>query len=146
MKITQSIRLTMHCGTSEQSLLSKITLLLESYDCYAVRRAQNGSLIFERNSANGPLVFRIDPDVSAILATLHSDQLTTSAYRTHEQAIRAKYRLLLEWLESSLSMVAVGAIEFERLFMPFAIIAGDPQDRTVYEAAASQVLKEVIKP
>lgn len=81
------------------------------------------------------LAFRLPADWRAVLRVMERDRRVARRFKTPEQAQRVAWRILKDWIEAQMALMAVNLATLEQVFLPYAILA---DGRTVYERLRQQ--------
>jgi len=94
---------------------------------------QNGlvSAVSFRMNINGQAAgFRLPADWKPVLYLLQHDSNVSRSLKTEEQAVRVSWRIVKDWVEAQLAIIATQMVKPEQAFLPYMLNA---QGQTVYE-------------
>jgi hypothetical protein len=86
-------------------------------------------LVFLIETTVGPHQFALPVDVAAVRKVLERQKVATR-YRTDEHAARVAWRILKDWLEAQLAIVATEMVTLDQVMLPY-MTADNGQ--TIYE-------------
>lgn len=88
-----------------------------------------------RMNIDGTFVgFRLPADWQPILYLLQHDNKVPRPLKTSEQAIRVAWRIIKDWVEAQLAIIATKMVKPEQAFLPYMLNANGS---TMYEVFAS---------
>jgi hypothetical protein len=114
---------------SEISMLlakAKASTVLTEYDDKVL-----SAVSFKIPTGCGIMSFRLPANIHRIYVAIARDMKIPAKLRTKEQAARVAWRIVKDWLEAQLAIVAAGIAVVEQVFLPYA---QNQQGQTVYEA------------
>lgn len=79
-----------------------------------------------------PLRFRLPADWRPILVLLQRDRKVPRRLKTKEQAIRVSWRIIKDWVEAQMALIATKMVTIDQVFLPYALA---PDGRTMYDHA-----------
>jgi len=74
-------------------------------------------------------------DWRAVLRVMERDRRVPRRFKTSDQARRVTWRILKDWVQAQMALIAVNLATMEQVFLPYAILA---DGRTVYERLRDQ--------
>lgn len=80
------------------------------------------ALSFRISLDGQPISFRLPSDWKPVLAVLQRDPKVPRSYKTQSQAIRVAWRIIKDWVEAQLALVATRMVTTEQVFLPYAIM------------------------
>jgi len=93
----------------------------------------NGSevtgLSFAIDTAHGLMRYRLPVNTSAVHAVLRGDRQVPQRFKNLEQAERVAWRILKDWTEAQLALIATTMVTLDEVFLPYMLMA----EGTVYE-------------
>lgn len=87
-------------------------------------------IAFQIDTSNGLRGYRLPADVAAVQQVMRLDRSVPPRYRTPEQAERVAWRIIQDWLDAQLAIVATQMVTFDQVMLPY-MDAGE--GRTVYD-------------
>lgn len=93
---------------------------------------------FAVDTPTGLRNYHLPVDVAAITLVMKNDRGVPPRYRTPEQAERVGWRIVKDWLEAQLAIIATRMVTFDQVMLPY--MAADASGRTVYELFVDQQL------
>jgi hypothetical protein len=93
------------------------------------------AISFRIKTEFGLLTFRLPANTQRFYEVIVRDRRITPKIRTREQAARAAWRTVKDWLEAQLAMIEAGLVDLEQVFLPYA---QNQAGQTVYEIMKSQ--------
>lgn len=88
---------------------------------------------FRMNIEGNMAGFRLPADWQPVFYLLQHDGNVARGLRTEEQAIRVAWRIIKDWVEAQLAIIATQMVKPEQAFLPYMLNA---QGKTVYEVFA----------
>lgn len=92
-------------------------------------------LAFVLNTPTGMRQYRLPVEIKAVVDVLRRDRVAPR-YRTEQHAERVAWRILKDWVEAQLAIIATRMVAPDQVFLPYMILGG----RTVYEQYLDQQL------
>lgn len=89
---------------------------------------------FRMNINGSPVGFRLPADWQPVFYLLQHDGHVPRGLRTEEQAVRVSWRIIKDWVEAQLAIIATQMVKPEQAFLPYMLNA---RGETVYEAFAN---------
>jgi hypothetical protein len=90
---------------------------------------------YDDHGALTGLSFRLPADWRAVLRVRERDRRVPRRFKQAEQARRVAWRILKDWIEAQIALIAVNLATMEQVFLPYAILA---DGRTVDERLRAQ--------
>ena len=82
-------------------------------------------------SRYGPLSYALPCNIEAVFAILTEDRiLVRDPAARRRQAARVAWRIVKDWVEAQMALLATGMVELEEIFLPYVIYG----DQTLYQA------------
>lgn len=106
---------------------AKASSVLTEFDPEACVRA----ISFRITTTFGVMSFRLPANVDAIQKILQRERIGLQRLRSREQAARVAWRIIKDWLEAQLALVAAGMADIQQVLLPYM---QDDNGQTVYEA------------
>lgn len=94
------------------------------------------AISFAVDTPMGMRTFALPIDPAKVLAVLRRDQVSPR-YRSPEQAERVAWRIVKDWLEAQLAIIATEMVTLDQVMLPYMHVDGG---RTVYQAVLDQQL------
>lgn len=92
------------------------------------------SAVSFRMNINGNVAgFRLPADWKPVFYILQHDSNVPRGLRTEEQVVRVSWRIIKDWVEAQLAIIATQMVKPEQAFLPYMLNAGG---QTVYEVFA----------
>ena len=77
------------------------------------------------------LAYALPCNIDQVYARLTEDKVLPRDFDARrQQAVRVELRIIKDWVESQLALLATGMVEMEEIFLPY-MLSGD---RTLYQA------------
>lgn len=92
---------------------------------------------FSIDTPHGIRRYHLPVDVAAVQQVMRNDREIPPRYRTPEQAERVGWRILKDWIEAQLAIVATQMVSFDQVMLPY-MSAGEGV--TVYDLYLQQQL------
>jgi hypothetical protein len=132
LNYTTTVPTTKTVGEIQQLLVKAgATAVLHEYDSAGELIA----LSFGVETEFGPVSFRLPADHRPVLALLQKDRNVPKRYRTQEQAQKVAWRIVKDWVEAQLALIATRMVSVDQVFLPYALTS---DGRTFYEAARAR--------
>lgn len=84
--------------------------------------------------------FELPVDTEKVLAVLKRDRSTPPRYSTPEQAARVAWRIVKDWLEAQLAIIATEMVTLEQVMLPYM---RGIEGKTLYELYRENQLPEL---
>lgn len=94
-------------------------------------------IAFAVDTPTGLRNYHLPVDVAAITQVMKNDRKIPPRYRTPEQAERVGWRIIKDWLEAQLAIIATRMVTFDQVMLPYMAAGGG---RTVYQLFLDQQL------
>lgn len=95
-------------------------------------------IAFAVDTPHGLRQYHLPVDVAAVAQVMRTDRGTPPRYRSPEQAERVGWRILKDWLEAQLAIIATRMVTFDQVMLPY--MATGPTGQTVYQLWIDQQL------
>ena len=95
-------------------------------------------IAFAVATPNGERHYHLPADVAAVAQVMKSDPGTPKPLQTPEQAERVAWRIIKDWLEAQLAIVATQMVAFDQVMLPY--MSAGAGGRTVYDLYLDQQL------
>lgn len=114
-----------------QAMLAKAgaSAILSEFDS----NGQVSALSFRMNVNGSQAGFRLPADPKPVLYLISHDPKVPRSLRTDEQASRVAWRIVKDWVEAQLAIIATNMVKPEQAFLPYMLNANN---KTVYEVFA----------
>lgn len=89
-------------------------------------------LIFDLNTEFGTRAYRMPANVAGVQAAMAHDRAIDRRYKTVDQARRVAWRILKDWIEAQLAIIAAGLATSEQVLLPYMLDSTGRQ--TMFEA------------
>jgi len=102
--------------------------------------AADGSVSGLAFAINGPVGlqrYRLPVDVSAVEKVLSRDRTIASRFKSREQAERVAWRILKDWLEAQLAIVATQMVTLDQVMLSYMLVG----EGTVYDLYLNRQLE-----
>lgn len=91
----------------------------------------------------GVMSFRLPANVEKVYAVLVRDRRIPASKRTMEQASRVAWRILKDWLDAQMALIAAEMVSLEQVFLPYA---QNQEGVTLYDALAESRFRGLALP
>ena len=92
-------------------------------------------------SRHGPLAYALPCNIDQVYARLTEDKvLPRDSDARRQQAVRVVWRIIKDWVEAQLALLATGMVEMEEIFLPY-MLSGD---QTLYQALMTGNFKALV--
>lgn len=120
-------------GVNLERTIAEIEKMLARARCTAIMKEYDphgnvAAIAFRIIHNGGPIHFRLPANVDKVLVLLKRE--CQPRYRTIEQAQRVAWRIIKDWLEAQLAIVATEQVTMLQVMLPFAQTS---RGTTVYE-------------
>lgn len=88
-------------------------------------------------TANGPRSFALPVNSDRVYRVLRGDAKVEKRYRTEAQAERVAWRIVKDWMEAQLAIIATEMVTLEQVMLPF-MHTDELATTTVYELYVAQ--------
>lgn len=88
-------------------------------------------LAFSLEGPTGVHQYRLPVDIAAVEGVLKRDRSIAARFKTREQAERVAWRILKDWVEAQVAIIATRMVAADEVFLPYMLVAPDV---TVYNA------------
>jgi hypothetical protein len=124
---------------SADKTVGEIQKALAKAGANSILSEYNGSgmvtaMSFRMNIKDAQIGFRLPADWKPVLYILQHDRSVPRNLKTEEQAIRVSWRIIKDWVEAQLAIIATQMVKPEQAFLPYMLNAGGS---TVYEMFAN---------
>ncbi|QOR55389.1 MAG: hypothetical protein SHS37scaffold145_40 [Phage 71_18] len=79
-------------------------------------------LTFVIDTAHGARTFSLPVDPAPVEALLRRDREVPNRYKTHDQAERVGWRILKDWLEAQLALIATQMVTLDQVMLPYMVV------------------------
>lgn len=94
------------------------------------------AVAFSFNTPFGIRFYHLPINVDSVLAVLKRDRTVPNRYKTAAQAERVAWRIIKDWLEAQLAIIATEMVTLDQVMLPYMRADG----RSVYELFIEQQL------
>lgn len=95
-------------------------------------------IAFQIETPHGQRHYHLPADVAAIAQVMKADRDVARRFKTQEQAERVGWRIIKDWLEAQLAIIATQMVTFDQVMLPYMSAGGSGE--TVYDLYLSQQL------
>ena len=82
-------------------------------------------------SRHGPLSYALPCNIEAVFTILTEDRiLVRDPAARRQQAARVAWRIVKDWVEAQMALLATGMVELEEIFLPYVVYG----EQTLYQA------------
>lgn len=128
-----------------EKTLEEIRKILVSYGARSIlidydERGNPIALAFRVVTAHGEEGYRLPANIDGVLRTLtrqHERGMVQPRFVTRVQAARVGWRIIKDWTEAQVAIIASGMVSFDEVMLPWMIA---PSGQTVHEVYAARRL------
>jgi hypothetical protein len=102
--------------------------------------ASVSSIGFAMQGPHGLMRYRLPVNVSAVWAVMERDRSVARRFKTQEQAERVAWRIMKDWIEAQLAIVATRMVSLDQVMLPYMLM---DEHTTVYDLYVSQQLNQL---
>jgi hypothetical protein len=106
------------------------TATLAEYDAQGLIVALSFRVAPRGPGPGAVLSFRLPVQWQPVLRLLERDRKVPRRLATKEQALRVSWRIIKDWVEAQMALIATQMVSLEQVFLPYALAA---DGRTMYE-------------
>src|SRR4051812_20246425 len=126
-------------GIATDKTISEIQKILASHGATVILAEYDGAgqitaLNFRINLEGNQIGYRLPNDWQPVLTILTKDPKVPRPKKTKEQALRVSWRIIKDWVEAQLAIVATRMVTLDQVFLPYAMA---PNGKTLYEHVRS---------
>lgn len=103
---------------------------------YAESGVAVSGLAFAINTEHGLMRYRLPVDASAVEKVLRADRGMAPRFKNTEQAERIAWRILKDWIEAQLALIATRMVTLDQVMLPYMLMG----EGTVYDLYRTQQL------
>jgi hypothetical protein len=96
-------------------------------------------LTFRIETAHGPRLFSLPVDPAPVEKVLRQDRQVERRYEGREQAERVAWRILKDWLEAQLALIATQMVSLDQVLLPY--MQTDELGTTVWDAYQANAMR-----
>ena len=96
-------------------------------------------IAFAMQTAHGLMRYRLPVDRAAVRKVMERDRSIPRRFRTEEQAERVAWRIMKDWIEAHLAIIATQMVSLDQVMLPYMLVG----EGTVYDHYLANRLAEL---